>query len=152
MNITSGDIFLDVGCGKGRAMIAAAFFPFKKIIGIDISKRLIEYAKKNDQRRRKFSETRTFCLFAANICDWAIPDDVNVIFMYNPFAGEVMKSFLARVRESFERRPRVIKLIYVNPKCDAELMASGWLEKKRTTTPSLVGRVNFYQTLTSQEI
>src|ERR1700754_2802509 len=36
--VTADDVFLDVGCGMGRAvLIAAAGFPFRRIIGVELS-------------------------------------------------------------------------------------------------------------------
>src|SRR5262249_25004484 len=40
-------IFVDAGCGKGRALMLASFFNFKKIIGIEFSEQLVEIAKQN---------------------------------------------------------------------------------------------------------
>src|SRR5947209_11387712 len=41
----SRSTFLDYGSGKGRAVIVAAAFPFRRIIGIEISDRLFAIAK-----------------------------------------------------------------------------------------------------------
>src|SRR5262249_47553697 len=39
--------FLDYGSGKGRAIIVAATLPFRRVIGIEISDRLLAIAEKN---------------------------------------------------------------------------------------------------------
>ena len=39
--------FLDLGCGKGKVMLLASKFRFKKITGIEIDKKIIVSAKKN---------------------------------------------------------------------------------------------------------
>ena len=39
--------FLDLGCGKGKVMLLASKFRFKKITGIEIDKKIIVNAKKN---------------------------------------------------------------------------------------------------------
>ena len=39
--------FVDLGCGKGRALILAAQFPFKTIIGVDFVLSFVEAARKN---------------------------------------------------------------------------------------------------------
>src|SRR5688572_15712537 len=38
---------IDIGCGKGRAMLAMAHFPFKKIAGVEISPELANIARRN---------------------------------------------------------------------------------------------------------
>jgi len=39
LNLKANKHFLDIGCGKGRALCVAAFSGFKKITGIDFSKK-----------------------------------------------------------------------------------------------------------------
>ena len=39
--------FLDIGCGKGRAICVAAYCGFKKVTGIDFSKKFCEIAEEN---------------------------------------------------------------------------------------------------------
>src|SRR5262245_40427071 len=42
--------FVDLGCGKGRALIVASEFPFHKLLGVDISPRLTATARANAAR------------------------------------------------------------------------------------------------------
>src|SRR5579872_6214005 len=39
--------FVDIGCGKGRALLLADDFNFARIVGVDFSKRLIRIASRN---------------------------------------------------------------------------------------------------------
>jgi SAM-dependent methyltransferase len=39
--------FIDLGCGKGRALLVASEFPFRAIIGVELSSRLAEIARRN---------------------------------------------------------------------------------------------------------
>src|SRR5882724_11277495 len=39
--------FLDVGAGKGRALLLAAELPFRKVIGVELSEDLARVAQKN---------------------------------------------------------------------------------------------------------
>src|SRR5262245_37566835 len=35
--VTSNDVFIDFGSGKGRVVIQAAMYPFRKVIGIELA-------------------------------------------------------------------------------------------------------------------
>ena len=39
--------FVDLGCGKGRALIAASEHGFARIIGVEFAKSLVDIARKN---------------------------------------------------------------------------------------------------------
>ena len=59
----------------------------------------------------------------ADAAKYRVPDDITVVFLYNPFKGEVLKTALTRVLESYDRAPRRLKLAYANPR-EHELIAS----------------------------
>ena len=47
------DVFLDIGCGMGRAVYqAAANYPFKRVIGVELSHELTQAARRNIERNR----------------------------------------------------------------------------------------------------
>src|SRR4051794_26113535 len=50
LEIGPGDAFLDYGCGKGRALLAAARRPFGRVMGIDVAPPLVATASENVAR------------------------------------------------------------------------------------------------------
>src|ERR1700692_2548155 len=46
--------FVDLGCGKGRAMIVASEFPFRSISGVELSPSLAKIARQNMDRVERF--------------------------------------------------------------------------------------------------
>jgi len=48
--IQEGETFLDIGCGRGRAIIVAAEFPFSRLVGIDIVEQNVHDARQNLRR------------------------------------------------------------------------------------------------------
>ena len=42
-----GDVFVDFGCGKGRVLFLAARYRFARIIGVELSERMAEQARRN---------------------------------------------------------------------------------------------------------
>jgi SAM-dependent methyltransferase len=109
--------FLDAGCGKGRAMVLAAFAGFKTVRGIDISPKLCHDAiNLLDSLQTQFPDTN----FEISCCDaqnYQIADDITVLFLFNPFNKKIMIPFIEHVKNSLQRKPRNIKLLYANPEC-----------------------------------
>src|SRR5262249_54372716 len=78
------DVFLDYGCGMGRAVILAATYRFRRVIGVELAPGLAQIALENIAQ----VERRLVCHdIQIEICDatsYDVPDDVTVIFMNNP--------------------------------------------------------------------
>jgi predicted RNA methylase len=115
------DALLDLGCGAGRAICVAAQYPFSRVIGIEIDERLCALAERNARRLRRYAVRPE--IVCANAAKYRVPDDITLVFLYNPFNGEVLKTALTRVLESFDRAPRRLRLAYANPR-EHELIAS----------------------------
>ena len=105
--------FMDFGCGMGRAIVAAATLPYREIIGIDVSGQLIELARRNVDGMR-WRKTRNIKLMVADASGFEIPDDVNLMYFYNPFHGEVLHRVVGNIRRSFNRAPRPIHIVFFN--------------------------------------
>lgn len=107
--------FLDIGCGMGRAMVVAAHYGAKKITGIDVAKSLIIKSKKNIATlKSKMSNVEATCQLQ-NAYYYEIPNDVDVIFLFNPFDELVMDAVVDNILNSLEENKRKIKIIYLNP-------------------------------------
>lgn len=125
-----GDVvFFDYGAGKGRPMVCAAAFPYRKVLGIEISPELAAIARQNfavmKQRRVEQVEIVT-----ADAATFPLPDDVNVILLFNPFVGETLRAVITRIRESYERSPRDIFVIAFNQgEFDRLVSRERWLRK-----------------------
>lgn len=119
------DVFLDLGCGKGRVLLAAARMPFHRVVGVEIAPQLCDVARANlesDLRHRRCGSVE---VVAADATTWPVPDDVTVVFMYNPMQGEAFGAALDRLVESLERNPRRIWLIYSVPLEEQRVLATG---------------------------
>ena len=54
LKIGKKDVFVDMGCGKGRIMLIAGKYPLKRIIGVDISDELNSICSSNVQVMFKY--------------------------------------------------------------------------------------------------
>jgi hypothetical protein len=120
------DVFIDFGSGLGRVVYQAALrYPFKRVIGVELSEQLNEVAQRNLERNRARLRCRSFELVAADVLEYEIPDDVTVAFFANPFRGATFATVIERLLESLDSHPRRLRLIYRNPVEHEHLMATG---------------------------
>jgi len=121
--------FLDYGCGKGRAVVAAATLPYRRVIGVEISAELLGAAKRNVALMRS-KRAQSVDLTHADAAKYRVPDDVNVIYFFNPFKGQVLQAVVGEILNSSRRAPRPIYIIYFNKKhFDQEIAASERIRK-----------------------
>ena len=122
--------FLDIGCGKGRAMAVAAYYGFKKITGIDISKEFIDETKKNLAHvQQKFPGVK----FEAMLQDafyYNIPKEISVIFLFNPFDEVIMSGVVENILMSQEKNRRTIWVIYINPLYENLFLENGFVKTR----------------------
>ncbi len=108
------DVFLDYGCGKGRAIIVAATHPFKKVIGVELSQSLADIARINIKKAR-FLQCHDIEICVEDATKYQLPDDVTAILMYAPFVGETLKQVISNINESWSRSPRSITIFHKYP-------------------------------------
>ena len=107
--------FVDIGSGKGRTLLLASWFPFKRIVGVEISPRLHQIAELNISRYqgpRMCNDIKSVCE-DAGVCSF--PGDPMILFLYNPFQENVLKLFLQNLHRSLLENQRCVILIYANP-------------------------------------
>ena len=93
--------FVDLGSGKGRTLLMASGYPFRRIIGIEILPGLHRAAKQNIRDYRSPAQR---CARIESICAdaraFALPEEPLVLFLFNPLpeAGlrQVLKNLAAR--------------------------------------------------------
>lgn len=107
-------VFLDIGSGKGRALILAAEAGFKKVIGVEYATELNDMAHVNIEKvRDRFPDTE-FVLHEGDALQFDIPEEVDVIYLFNPFDEQAVRGLLKKVQPEFERTKRLF-LVYVHP-------------------------------------
>jgi len=126
LDITSYHHFLDIGCGKGRAMCVAACNGFTKLTGIDFSKDFCIAAEENLAIIKQRITGLQYKVINNDAFYFEIPADADCIFMFNPFDEIVMDAVAENILESFEIAPRKISLIYANPLHKEKLLDVGF--------------------------
>lgn len=132
-DVATGRVFLDLGCGKGRALLLASEYPFDRIVGVDLAAQLIDTAKMNALAYRNPQQVcRNIEAIVGDAAVYPIPNDPLVLFLYSPFGALIMERVIDNVRRSLERKPRPFTLMYINPKCRELWDAVPSLEKTAT--------------------
>jgi SAM-dependent methyltransferase len=120
--------FVDFGSGKGRALVLAAEYGFRRVIGIEHATRLHEAAKRNVARFQLLSGTRIpIALHRADASEFWLPAEDLVCFFYNPFDEVLMGKVLGNIRASLEAAPRRLFLVYRNPRHGEKLTTCEFL-------------------------
>ena len=124
-DVTEEDVFIDFGSGKGRVIVQAAMYPFRRVIGVELSEELHEIARANVARARPRARCTDIELVKTDVLEYEIPDDVTIAYFFNPFEGEVFGVVVEKLVASLRRRPRVLKIIYMNPVEEDMLLRAG---------------------------
>src|SRR5262249_22968770 len=131
MNIRYEDfIFIDFGSGKGRTLLLASEYPFKRIIGVEMSEKLHVVAQKNIEiYQSKTQKCKKFQLECADATSYSLPVENTLFYLFDPFRPPVMESVLNNIGQSLKKHPRTIFVAYVNPSHSVVLEESGFLER-----------------------
>jgi predicted RNA methylase len=105
--------FLDYGCGKGRTLAVAGTFPFRKIMGVELSEQLTAAARSN-VRRMRHRKAPSIEVVTCDAGDFQVPDDTNLIHFFNPFHGKTLEKVVKNIVASHAASPRTMYIIYFN--------------------------------------
>ena len=106
--------FVDLGCGKGRALIIAGELGFAQVIGVEFARELADVAKDNLQKLNIGNAT----IIHGDAAEYRFPDSNLILYMGNPFYGDVMSKVIDRLGEFCAKHPhRQVFVIYHNPMC-----------------------------------
>ena len=143
--VEPGEVFADIGCGKGRVVYQAArIYPFKRVIGVELSSRLSEQARANLARDRRRWRCKDVEVVTTDALEWEIPGDLTFVYMFRPFTGGTFARFIERLIASHDRAPRRIRLLYVNPEEHERLLATGRF-RELPLRRSLIARLRRYR-------
>jgi len=122
----SSDTLIEIGCGKGRVLLAAMQFPVAAIVGIELSRKLADIARKNVEKQRRSSPPVQIINQPAQEADLRRG---NVFYLYNPFGPDSFRAFLRRLEQGLHDAPRDVRIAYVRTYHDDVFREFDWLEK-----------------------
>jgi hypothetical protein len=123
--------FVDIGAGKGRAMLVASEMPFKQVIGVELNPMMADVAQRNvdhwmesrkvDPTARRHAPVR---LVEQDALEFEFPRTPCVAFLFHPFEAPLMKKLLRRMEKQFATRAGDLDVLYVNAECAAVFEAN----------------------------
>jgi SAM-dependent methyltransferase len=122
-------VFVDLGSGKGRALLLAAEFPFRRIVGAEFAPELHRAAERNIARYAR--DARSCCsfeLYCIDAAEFPLPAEPLVIFLYNPFDRPVMQQVARNVRAAWRSSGQEVYVVYLNPFHRSAWEAAGFSE------------------------
>jgi hypothetical protein len=126
-------VFLDVGAGKGRAMLLASQFPFLRVEGVELNADLARIASANIalwQQDATAEPLAPLTLHHADATTHTLPTEPTLAFLFHPFELPVLRRFLKHVERSRTpeskatspaNHPRPFDLLYANAEHDSFL-------------------------------
>jgi SAM-dependent methyltransferase len=91
-------VFVDIGSGLGRILLIASQYPFKKIVGVEMSEHLNRQAGRNIQqyqsRHAVIPEIETRCM---NALDYELPDDNLLLYFWETFGKRSSEEFVRKL-------------------------------------------------------
>ena len=108
--------FVDLGSGKGRTLLMASEYPFRRIVGVELIAELHRAAEENIRDYR--SPTQRCVEIESMLADareFEVPTEPLVLYLFNPLPERAFSEVLLRVEKSLERVPRAVWIVYQNP-------------------------------------
>jgi SAM-dependent methyltransferase len=108
--------FIDLGSGKGRTLLMAADYPFRRIVGVELLPALHRIAEENLRQYRSEAQrcftVEAICADATSFC---FPGERLVVYLFNPFPEAGLRRVVANLELSLREDPRAVYVLYHNP-------------------------------------
>ena len=103
--------FIDYGCGKGRVLILASKYGFKRIMGVEISSSMLDICRSN----LSVVKVKNVVLYEKDAVNFQAPRTSNprLHYFYNPFTEVVFNRVIKNIAD--ERQGPVQYIVYSNP-------------------------------------
>jgi SAM-dependent methyltransferase len=106
-------VFVDLGSGKGRTLLAASHYPFRELVGIEFARELHDIARSN-LREYRHTRDRRWQVRHGDARDFRFPDENIVLFLFNPFDATVMHGVLDNILAWRRASAKSIFIVYCN--------------------------------------
>jgi hypothetical protein len=107
--------FVDLGAGLGRALLLASEFPFRSVLGVELNPTLARIGSRNLALWRATGRARApIQIINGDAAEFELPPGPCVAFLFNPFAGPVLRRILRNWSNAFAGRTVKLDVLYVN--------------------------------------
>ncbi|MFT3908893.1 MAG: methyltransferase domain-containing protein [Ferruginibacter sp.] len=106
---------LDVGCGEGRILNFGMLLHFKRVAGIDLADEALKNAIENCAKMKRLGFDTPYTVEHADAALYTIPENINLIYLFNPFREKTMEAFMDNVIGQINNRQSEMHVIYCVP-------------------------------------
>lgn len=108
--------FVDIGSGKGRTLLIASDYPFRRILGVELLPELNRIARDNVRVYRSEAQK---CFAIESLCadarEFSFPAEPTVLYLYNPLFESGLSQVMRNLERSLREYPRDAFVLYHNP-------------------------------------
>jgi SAM-dependent methyltransferase len=123
----SSATFIDLGSGRGRALIMAALLPFQKVIGIEFAEELHRDSIENTRNATvDLGHSGRIVQILGDATQFEFPEGPLVLYLFNPFDAPIIAVVARNALASWRTNPRPMRVVYLNPLFGAEWQNAGW--------------------------
>lgn len=125
--------FIDIGSGKGRALLMASQFQFRRIIGVELLPELQSIAQQNIAKFGAQDNLPPMESVCGDATEFEFPNQPLVVFFFHPLMEAGFRKVLSNLQLSLAQTPRPLFVVYANPIFEM-LLASDVRMRKVTGT------------------
>jgi SAM-dependent methyltransferase len=107
--------FIDIGSGKGRALLLASSYGFGEVIGIELLPELNRIAQENIGRFSSRSRTTPIAAHCGDATQFVVPPTPLAVFLFHSLPLPDLRKLLGNLARSLAEQPRPASIIYANP-------------------------------------
>jgi len=108
--------FIDMGSGKGRVLLMAADYPFRRIVGVELFPALHRVAQQN---LTAYASDSQQCFALEAVCGdarkFTFPAEPILIYLFNSLPEAALIEVMTNLDDSLRQCPREVYLLYHNP-------------------------------------
>ena len=105
--------FVDLGCGKGRAVLLASELGFREAVGVELNPALAVTAQANADLWIAAGKARCpIRIERGDAAEFVWPAGPCVAFLFNPFSAALMRRLVDRMAAEFRDRPSDLEVLY----------------------------------------
>jgi len=116
LNVDHGEFtFIDIGSGKGKLLLLASHYPFRRIVGVELAPLLHEIAIRNiDIYRPPRRQCNDISSVLGDALEYELPDGPLICLMVNPFDRTTVGRVIRRIADRIRTSPEPVLVIYAN--------------------------------------
>lgn len=108
--------FVDIGCGKGRALVIASELPFRRIVGVELAPGLVKTARQNARIiQRRYPKRPAIAVIQGDATSVPLPDGDLVILFFHAFGAALVGRLLTHILATVAGTDRTVFLLFENP-------------------------------------